>query len=63
MIDAASAERRWADEMVKLRARMLAISGKVAMKLPHLTPHEVEEIALVVRDAMTDAAGDDDDAA
>ena len=63
MIDAGAAERRWADEMVKLRARLLAISGKVAMKLSHLTPHEVQEIDQVVRDAMSDAAGDDDDAA
>lgn len=63
MIDAAVAERRWADEMVKLRARLLAISGKVAMHLSHLTPHEVQEIDQVVRDTMADAAEDDDDAA
>lgn len=63
MIDAATAERRWADEMVKLRARLLAISGKIAMRLSHLTPHEVQEIDQVVRDAMDEAAGDDDDAA
>ena len=63
MINAGTAERRLADEMVKLRARLLAISGKVAMKLSHLTPHEVQEIDQVVRDAMSDAAGDDDDAA
>jgi hypothetical protein len=63
MIDAATAERRWADEMVKLRARLLAISGKVAMRCPHLTPHEIQEIDQVVRDAMDEAAGDDDSAA
>jgi hypothetical protein len=63
MIDAAVAERRWADEMVKFRARLLAIAGKVAMQLSHLTPHEVQAIDQVVRDTMTDAAGDDDDAA
>lgn len=59
MIDAAVAERRWADEMVKLRARFLAVSGKIAMRLSHLTPHEVQEIDQVVRDAMDEAAGDD----
>lgn len=63
MIDAATAERRWADEMVKLRARLLAISGKIAMRLSHLTPHEVQAIDQVVQDAMDEAAGDDDDAA
>lgn len=63
MIDVAAAERRWADEMVKLRARFLAVAGKVAMRLSHLTPHEVQEIDRVVRDAMSEAAGGDDDAA
>ena len=63
MIDAATAERRWAGEMVKLRARLLAISGKVAMRCPHLTPHEIQEVDQVVRDAMAEAAGDDDSAA
>lgn len=62
MIDAAIAKRRWSDEMVKLRARFLAVSGKIAMRLSHLTPHEVQEIDQVVRDAMSEAAGDDDGA-
>lgn len=63
MIDAVAAGRRWADEMVKLQARFLAVSGKIAMRLSHLTPHEVQEIDLVVRDAMAEAAGIDVDAA
>ena len=63
MLDAAVAERRWADEMVKLRARLLAISGKIAMRCSHFTPHEIQEIDQVVRDTMTDAAGDDVDPA
>lgn len=62
MIDAATAQRRWEGEMVKLRARLLAVSGKISMRLAHLTPHEVQEIDRIVRDAMAAAAGDDDDA-
>ncbi|MCJ2056655.1 hypothetical protein MKL09_08815 [Methylobacterium sp. J-048] len=48
---------RWSAEMVKLRAQLLAVSGKVAMALPQLTPHEVREIDRVVRNAMTAIAG------
>lgn len=56
MIDAATAERRWADEMVKLGAQLLAASGKVAMRNPHMTPHEIASIDQVIRDIMALAA-------
>ena len=55
-------EDRWATEMVKLRARLLAVSTGVAMALPHLTTHEVQKIDRVLRDAMTEVGGGDDDA-
>lgn len=58
LIDAETAGRRWADEIVKLRARMLAIPGDCALELSHLTKHEVSVIDRIVRDAMDGAAGD-----
>ena len=56
MVDAAVAERRWADEMVKLGAHLLAASGKVAMRNPHMTSHEIASIDQVIRDIMALAA-------
>lgn len=58
VIDAEAAGRRWADEIVKLRARMLAVPGDCALELSHLTKHEVSVIDRIVRDAMDQAAGD-----
>ncbi|KAB1071511.1 hypothetical protein [Methylobacterium planeticum] len=56
LIDAEEAGARWDDEIVKLRARLLAVPGEVALSLPHLTKHDVSEIDRVLRDAMTAAA-------
>jgi excisionase family DNA binding protein len=61
LIDAKEAESRWAGEMVSLRARFLAIKTSAAMKLPHLTPHELAVIDQIVRDAMAKAAGGGDE--
>ncbi|KQP62784.1 hypothetical protein [Methylobacterium sp. Leaf112] len=58
VVDAETAGRRWADEIVKLGARMLAIPGDCALELSHLTKHEVSVIDRIVRDAMDQAAGD-----
>jgi len=59
MVDVREFEDRWASEIVKLRAQLLTVSGKVAMALPQLTPHEVREIDRVVRNAMTAIAEGD----
>jgi phage terminase Nu1 subunit (DNA packaging protein) len=53
LIDASEAGARWADEIVKLRARLLAVPGDVALSLPHLTKHDLSEIDRALRDAMT----------
>ncbi|UDL95495.1 hypothetical protein LGH83_04540 [Lichenihabitans sp. PAMC28606] len=58
LISAAEAERTWADEMVKLRACMLAIAGDLPQVLQHLTAHDVSVIDRAIRDAMTKAAYD-----
>lgn len=59
LIDAEAAGRRWADETAKLRARLLAIPGDIALELSHLSKHDLSVIDRVVRDAMMAAAGDD----
>lgn len=56
LIDAEAAGRRWDDEIVKLRARLLAIPGDCALELSHLTKHDVSVIDRIVRDAMTAVA-------
>ena len=53
LIDAEAAGRRWDDEIVKLRSRLLAVPGDVALALPHLTKHDLAEVDRVLRDAMT----------
>ncbi len=59
LIDAKTAGRRWADEPAKLRARLLAIPGDIALELGHLSKHDLSVIDRVVRDAMAAGAGDD----
>ena len=56
MILADQAERRWADEMVAMKARMLAVSGDLPSALPHLTAYDVATIDRAIRDAMAEAA-------
>ncbi|KAB1068139.1 hypothetical protein [Methylobacterium planeticum] len=56
LISADEAERRWADEVVQMRARLLAIPGECAFELSHLSKHDLSVIDRIVRDAMTAAA-------
>lgn len=56
LIEASEAGGRWADEMVKLRARLLAVPGEIALTLTHLTRHDLGQIDRVLRDAMTEIA-------
>lgn len=50
------AERRWAQIMVEIRARLLAIPGECAFELSHLSKFDLSVIDRIVRDAMTAAA-------
>lgn len=59
LINAVEAEHRWADEMVKLRSRLLAVPTGIAMVIPHLTAHEIQQIDRELRDAMTAIAGNE----
>ena len=57
LIEATLAERRWAEEMALLRARMLATITDIAQALPQLTKHDIGIVDRVIRDAMTEASG------
>ncbi len=56
MADIAEMERRWAEEMVTRRARMLSVANDLPILLPHLTAHDVSTIDRAYRDAMDHAA-------
>ena len=58
LIDAAEAERRWSEEIVDLRSRMLAVAGDLPIELPHLTARDIEIIDRMYRHAMDRAAGE-----
>lgn len=59
LLDAAEIEHRWADEMVRLRSRMLAVPVDLPQLLPGLTKHELGVIDRAIRDAMSEAADDE----
>lgn len=60
MIRAEDAERRWTEEMVRLRSRLLAVPTDIALSLPHMTKHDIGAVDRVLRDAMDDASRSDD---
>ena len=57
LIDAIEAEHRWADAVVALRSRMLAIAGDLPLTLSHLTANDIAVIDRAIRNAMDLAAG------
>lgn len=63
LISAAEAERRWADEMARLRSRLLAVPTDASQSLPHLTKHDVVVFDRCLRDAMDGAAEGDSEPA
>lgn len=60
LIVAEEAGARWADEIVKLRARLLAVPGQVALVIPQLSAFELQQVDRVLREAMSDVAGEED---
>jgi phage terminase Nu1 subunit (DNA packaging protein) len=54
MLDAGAVEREWSDVLRGVRAGLLAVPSRVAQRLPHLTPHDVAEIAAEVRVVLTE---------
>ncbi|AWN35768.1 hypothetical protein [Methylobacterium radiodurans] len=62
-IDASEAERRWTDEMVRLRSRLLGVPSDVAQLAPHMTKHDIATVDRALRDAMDEASRAEPDAA
>lgn len=59
LIKATEAERRWSEQMVTLRSRMLAVANDLPLLLPHLTAHDIATIDRSYRDAMDHASRGD----
>jgi phage terminase Nu1 subunit (DNA packaging protein) len=51
---ASDVEQRWSGVTGTLCARMLALSARVGMRLPHLTPFDLSEIDLEVREVLSE---------
>lgn len=60
LIKAIEAERKWAGEMVKMRAALLAFPSGLAQVLSHLTAHDILAIDRALRDTMLEASGVDE---
>lgn len=58
LLEASAVERKWTSVMVAIRSFMLALSGEIAHKLPHLTRVDIETIDRCIRDALTEAANE-----
>ena len=56
LVPAAEVETAWSGVLRTVRAGMLAVSSRVAQRLPHLTPHDIAEIDREVRAALSEIA-------
>ena len=52
LVDAAEVEAEWSGVLRTVRAGMLAVPSRAAARLPHLTPHDIAEIDLEIREAL-----------
>lgn len=57
LVEAAAVEAEWADVLRTVRAGMLAVPSRVAVRLPHLSRADVTEIEAEIRAALTEIAG------
>jgi phage terminase Nu1 subunit (DNA packaging protein) len=57
MLDAGDVEKAWSDIVRQSRAAVLAVPPRCQQRLPHLTPHDISELDLELREAMR-ALGD-----
>jgi len=54
LVDAAEVEAEWSGVLRKVRAALLAVSSRVAQRLPHLTKHDISEIDAEIRAALSE---------
>lgn len=60
LVEVAEAEREWSDTLRTVRSCMLAVPSRVRQRLGHLTIADIEAIDFEVRNALTEAAGDEE---
>ena len=58
LLDAAEVEARWAAVLSSVRGRLLAVPARCGVRVPHLTPSEVAQIADEIRDALAELGGE-----
>jgi len=59
LLDAAEVEARWAQVLSSVRGRLLAVPARCGVRISHLTPSEVAQIADEIRDALAELGGQD----
>lgn len=62
LVEAEAVARRWDTQMAMIRACMLGLPSDIAQLLPHMTRHDTDTIDRAVRDALTQAADELDNA-
>ena len=60
LLNAAEVEAEWSGVLRYVRAGMLAVSSRVAQRLPHLTAHDVAEVDAEVRAVLAEMGGRDE---
>ncbi len=56
LVPAAEVEGAWSLILRRVRAEMLAVPSRLGTRLPHLSPRDLSEIDLEIRDALGEAA-------
>jgi terminase small subunit / prophage DNA-packing protein len=56
LLDAHGVHAKWSNILRGVLARMLAVPGRCATRLPHLTPRDVSEIDAEIRVALNEAS-------
>ena len=56
VLDAGEVQKAWGDIVRQTRAAVLAVPPRCQQRLPHLTPHDINEFDLELREAMRRSA-------
>jgi len=57
LVEATAVEAAWTGVLRTVRAGMLAVSSRVAQRLPHLTKHDIAEIDTEIRMLLSELGG------
>jgi phage terminase Nu1 subunit (DNA packaging protein) len=59
LLEVAVVERTWTGVLSMVRSRMLAVTSRVRQRLPHMTAFDADVVDRELREALTEAAGDE----